>query len=75
MLDGSPSDSLHCQVVVRPPVRRQARKKKINCSPFHDPTRLQELKHKLAEAVDRVPIPPFEHAEQLSTEWTYFTNT
>ena len=61
--------------VVRPPVRRQARKKKINCSPFHDPTRLQELKHKLAKAVDRVPIPPFEHAEQLSTEWTYFTNT
>ena len=63
---------------IRPPARRQARKKRFNLSKFHDPNELTKLNEALEQALEGLQEvdPSIElHQDELDEAWSSFTTT
>ena len=62
---------------IRPPARKQKKKRDFDRSKFHDPQKVEELQSSLAETLNHllIPVQPPSTNQEINNLWTPFTNT
>ena len=62
---------------IRPPARKQRKKRDFDRSKFHNPQKLEELQSSIAQTLDHFPIPeqPLFTNQEINNLWTPFIST